>query len=86
MTSITKKVKVLSGYRITIPKEIRERMKIKVGQEVTITAKGGEIIIKVFEEDPVFSLLGIAEGAPRKSSDDIFLEEISKKVKKIDVR
>lgn len=39
--------KVLSGYRITLPKKIRERFDIKVGDEVIIDVEDGKIVIKV---------------------------------------
>ncbi|MEX2689243.1 MAG: AbrB/MazE/SpoVT family DNA-binding domain-containing protein [Candidatus Njordarchaeia archaeon] len=74
------KVKVLSGYRITIPEEIRKRMNIQIGQEVEIEPRGGEIIIRVSNIDPVFSILGIASGAKEKKGDEIFLEELKEKV------
>ncbi|MGQ4891277.1 MAG: AbrB/MazE/SpoVT family DNA-binding domain-containing protein [Candidatus Njordarchaeia archaeon] len=38
-----KKIKILPSYRITIPKEIREHMGLRVGQEVEIEAKGGRL-------------------------------------------
>ena len=56
------KEKVLSGYRITLPKKIRERFGIKIGDEVTIDVEDGKIVIKVkdLSEDPVMAMAGIA--------------------------
>ena len=73
------KAKILSGYRVTIPEELRNRMDIKIGQEVELEARGGEIIIKVSEEDPVFLMLGAASGAVEEQGDKLFLEELEEK-------
>ncbi|MHA1593895.1 MAG: AbrB/MazE/SpoVT family DNA-binding domain-containing protein [Candidatus Baldrarchaeia archaeon] len=76
------KVKVLSGYRITIPMEVRERFGIKVGQELEMEVGPGEIKIVVSRDDPVFGMLGIAEGAVREKGDDLFAREVEEKLRR----
>jgi len=74
------KVKVLNGHRITIPKDVRERLGIHVGDELELIVEGGKIILKLSDEDPVFMLLGLAEGAPTEElGDELFLKELKKK-------
>ena len=65
------KIKVLSGYRITIPKEIREKLKIKVGDRLLISVQDDKIILKpVREHEALVKLANIADkylGGPKKS-------------------
>ena len=76
------KTKVLSGYRITIPKEIREKFNIKIGDELEIVVESGRISIPIIKEDPVMMIAGIAEGAPTETrGDELFLEELKRKIK-----
>ncbi len=79
MVNRKKKVKILSGYRVTIPKELRERFNLSVGQELEVEARGGEIVFRVSKKDPVFMILGIARGAEKKTGDELFVEELEKK-------
>ena len=39
-------VKVLPKWQITIPKKVRERLKIRVGDTMVIEEKGGQIVLK----------------------------------------
>ena len=43
--------RVTRNFRITIPKEVREKMNIKKGDSVRISVKGGKMIIKKLFED-----------------------------------
>ncbi|MEQ9716567.1 MAG: AbrB/MazE/SpoVT family DNA-binding domain-containing protein [Candidatus Asgardarchaeum sp.] len=77
------KVKVLSGYRIVIPKQIRDRLGIKQGDELELEVSEGNIIIKITGENPVFMMGGLAEGAPTDiPGDDLFIDELKRKVVK----
>jgi len=57
------KVKILSGYRVSIPKDVRERLGLKIGDELILEVEGAKIILKVpfLPEDPVFGLCGLVE-------------------------
>jgi AbrB family looped-hinge helix DNA binding protein len=48
-------------YQIVIPKEIRERAGLHVGQRVQVIARGGTITL--VPDQPITSLRGIARGA-----------------------
>ncbi|MEM1554637.1 MAG: AbrB/MazE/SpoVT family DNA-binding domain-containing protein [Thermoproteota archaeon] len=65
------KVKILSGYRITIPEEVRKRFSLKEGDELELTVEGNKLVYKIrnLPEDPVIAMLGIASGAKRKLSE-----------------
>jgi len=43
--------RVTRNFRITIPKEVREKMNIKKGDSVRISVDGGKMIIKKLFED-----------------------------------
>ena len=64
------KVKVLSGYRVTIPDEARRRLPLRIGEELEFSMEGNRLVYKVKElpEDPVFTMLGVAKGPQRKLS------------------
>jgi AbrB family looped-hinge helix DNA binding protein len=54
------RTRVSPKYQIVIPKEVRESMDLKVGQELQIVAKGGTITL--VPERPLSSLRGFAKG------------------------
>jgi len=78
--------KVLSGYRITLPKKIRERFGIKVGDEVIIDVENGKIVIKVRDvcEDPVLAMAGIAgkEKVKLKDYEESVIKELEEKFRR----
>lgn len=80
------KGKVLSGYRITLPKKIRERFGIKVGDDVIIDVEDGKIVIKVRDiyEDPVLAMAGIAgkERIKLKDYEEAVIEELEEKIRR----
>ncbi len=39
-------VKVLPKWQITIPKKVREKLKIHVGDTIVVEERGGEIVLK----------------------------------------
>ena len=82
MHQLTFKVRVLSGYRITLPKPIRERLGISVGDELTLVVRGNEISIVIDEEEPIMLIAGIVSGSEEIFGDEIFLEEIEEKMKR----
>ncbi|MHA1363071.1 MAG: AbrB/MazE/SpoVT family DNA-binding domain-containing protein [Candidatus Freyarchaeota archaeon] len=74
------KVKVLSGYRVSIPREVRARFNVKIGDELEMEVRGGQLIISLAKESPLMMLAGIAEGAPSDiSGDELLLGELKNK-------
>jgi len=80
------KVKVLSGFRLTIPEEARRRLPIKVGDELVFTLDGKRLAYMVEElpEDPVLGMLGLAKGERRRLAEveDALVSEIEEKLKR----
>ena len=54
------RTKVSPKFQVVIPKEVRERMDLRVGQELQVVAKGGVIVL--VPERPLASLRGFAKG------------------------
>jgi AbrB family looped-hinge helix DNA binding protein len=54
------RTRVSPKYQIVIPKEIRESMDLRVGQELQVVAKGGTITL--VPERPLASLRGFVKG------------------------
>lgn len=52
---------ISSKYQIVIPKEIRERLKLKPGQKIGILMKGKQAVLVPVR--PIEELEGIAKGA-----------------------
>jgi AbrB family looped-hinge helix DNA binding protein len=49
-------------FQIVIPKEIRERLDLKPGQQVALIDRGG--CVALVPQRPISELRGIAKGAP----------------------
>lgn len=54
------RTKVSSKYQVVIPKEVRERAKIRVGQEFQVIAKGGSVTL--VPDKPISSMRGFVRG------------------------
>jgi len=54
------RTKVSPKFQVVIPKEVRERMGLQVGQELQVVAKGG--MITLVPERSLASLRGFAKG------------------------
>ena len=54
------RTRVSPKYQVVIPKEVRESMNLKVGQELQVVGKGG--VITLVPEQPLSSLRGFAKG------------------------
>ena len=54
------RTKVSPKYQVVIPKEVREDMDLRVGQELQVVAKSG--VITLLPEKPLASLRGFAKG------------------------
>ncbi|HEX8410753.1 MAG TPA: AbrB/MazE/SpoVT family DNA-binding domain-containing protein [Thermoanaerobaculia bacterium] len=54
------RTKVSSKYQVVIPKEVRERANIRVGQEFQVIAKGGSVTL--VPDRPISSMRGFVRG------------------------
>ena len=54
------RTKISPKYQVVIPKEVRERMGLKPGQEMQVISKGGLVIL--VPERPIASLRGFVKG------------------------
>jgi AbrB family looped-hinge helix DNA binding protein len=54
------RTRVSSKYQIVIPKDIRDRADIRVGQEYQVIAKGGQITL--VPDRPISSMRGFVRG------------------------
>ena len=54
------RTRVSPKYQIVIPKDVRESMDLRVGQELQVVAKGG--VITLVPERSLASLRGFAKG------------------------
>ena len=54
------RTRVSPKYQVVIPKEVRESMNLRVGQELQVVSKGG--MITLVPERPLSSLRGFAKG------------------------
>ena len=54
------RTRVSSKYQVVIPKDVRERAKIRVGQEFQVITKGG--IVTLVPDKPIASMRGFVRG------------------------
>ena len=54
------RTKVSSKYQVVIPKDVRERANIRVGQEFQVIAKGGSVTL--VPDRPIASMRGFVRG------------------------
>ena len=54
------RTKVSSKYQVVIPKEVRERARVRVGQEYQVVAKGG--LITLVPDRPISAMRGFVRG------------------------
>ena len=54
------RTKVSSKYQVVIPKDVRERANIRVGQEFQVITKGG--IVSLVPDKPISSMRGFVRG------------------------
>ena len=54
------RTRVSPKFQVVIPKEVRESIDLRVGQEMQVVAKGG--VITLVPERPISSLRGFAKG------------------------
>jgi len=51
-------------YQVVIPKDVREKLRLKSGQKVTVVAKGG--VVYLIPEKPIESFKGFLKGMNTK--------------------
>jgi AbrB family looped-hinge helix DNA binding protein len=56
------KARVSSKYQIVIPKEVREQLDIRPGQEMVMLVKGKSVLM--VPDRPLLSMRGFAKGIP----------------------
>ncbi len=57
-------VKITRKYQITIPKEIREKLKLRIGDKLVIKIEGDHIVLKPLidkRHDPIEELLNLVK-------------------------
>ena len=54
------RTRVSSKYQIVIPKDVRDRAKIRVGQEFQVITKGGNVTL--VPDKPISSMRGFVRG------------------------
>lgn len=54
------RTRVSSKYQVVIPKDVRERANIRVGQEFQVIAKGGSVTL--VPDRPIASMRGFVRG------------------------
>jgi len=70
-------VKVTRKYQITIPKEVRERIGVEIGDKLKVMEKGEGIILrKAGEKRGILALAGCWKGYPENP--DKFMKELRK--------
>ena len=80
------RIKLLAGYQITIPEEVRDRWGLSIGDEMEVEVKGDKLIIRPIKlpRDPVLMIAGIAKGEAVKLSDveEAVVKEIEDKLER----
>ena len=71
------KTRVTRKYQVTIPKEVRKKVGVEVGDELKVTDKGELIILqKVNKEKTILDFAGCWEGYPEDP--EKFMEDMRK--------
>lgn len=71
------KVKVTRKYQITIPKEVRRKVGVEIGDELKVTEKGELILLrKVSKKKSLLEFAGCWKGYPEKPNE--FMKQLRK--------
>lgn len=62
-------VRASSKYQVAIPKAVRDKLRIKPGQRLTVSEADGVIVLTPVPLDPVGFLCGILKGEPSISEE-----------------
>jgi len=74
-------VKVLQGYRVTLPKEVRRKLRIERGDVLECELRGREVVLRAehIPASPTIEMLGLAGGV-EASPEQAMLEEVEEKL------
>jgi AbrB family looped-hinge helix DNA binding protein len=74
-------VKVLEGYRVTIPKKVREMLMIEKGDTLELHIEGTRLILRSTKipESPTLKMLGLAAGN-KESLEEAVIGEVEGKL------
>ena len=78
---------MLAGYRVTIPKEAREKLKIEKGDTLRLEIEGTRMILtsNKIPENPTLKMLGLAAGHD-ESLEEALIGEVEDKLAREKVR
>ena len=70
------KVKVLQGFRITLPEEARRKLRIERGDVLEFTIEGAKMVLTSpkIPENPTLKMLGLAAGHPEEPEEALTRE------------
>jgi len=74
-------VKILEGYRVTLPEEVRKKLRIKKGDVLKYEVHGRELILRAehLPASPTMEMLGLAAGVEATAEQSV-LEEVEDKL------
>ena len=80
-------VKVLEGYRVTIPREVREKLRIEKGDTMKLSIEGTKLVLRSEKtpEKPTLKMLGLAAGHDEPLEDAV-LGEVEEKLAREKIR
>jgi len=74
---VTSKTRVTRKYQVTIPREVRKKVGVEIGDELKVTDKGELIILqKMSKEKTILDFAGCWEGYPEDP--EKFMEDLRK--------
>ena len=74
---MTSKTRVTRKYQVTIPREVRKKVGVEIGDELKVTDKGELIILqKMSKEKTILDFAGCWEGYPEDP--EKFMEDLRK--------
>lgn len=78
---------MLQGYRVTIPKEARERLKIEKGDTLRLEIEGARMILtsNKIPRNPTLKMLGLAAGHD-EPLEEALIGEVEEKLAREKVR
>lgn len=76
-----RKVKVLQGFRITLPEEARRKLRIEQGDLLEFAIEGAKIVLTSpkIPENPTLKMLGLAAGHPEEL-EEALIREVEEKL------